>query len=116
MAIASAAARGARLPRLDQLDPDVVGRPHERDPWAVGDLDRPLQQAGAEALQPLDVGLEVRRVESEVLEPVVGARVAGAQALTRARPRAGHAHAAALARAADEAMPENARLLAPARC
>jgi len=39
----------------------------------------------APALEPLDVGLEMGRVEPEVLEAVVGAGVAGAQLLTRAR-------------------------------
>src|SRR2546427_1715564 len=82
---ASAAAAGAALARLDQLDPDVVGRPHECDARPVRDLDGPLQQAGAQALEPLDVGLEVRGVEPEVLEPVVAARVARPAALAPAR-------------------------------
>src|SRR5438128_2932551 len=109
---ASAAAAGAALARLDQLDPDVVGRPHERDARPVRDLDGPLQEASAQALEPLDVGLEVRGVEPEVLEPVVGARVPRPEALARARTRDGHAHSAVLALAADEAVAEDARLVA----
>src|SRR5437899_9885359 len=111
-AVASAAAGGAGFARLDQLDPDVVGRPHERDARAVGDLDRPLQQAGAEALEPLDVGLQMRGVEAEVLEPVVRARVPRAQALVRARPGDVHPHAAVLALTADKAVAEHPRLVA----
>src|SRR5207253_1525182 len=109
---ASAAAAGAALARLDQLDPDVVGRPHERDARPVRDLDGPLQEASAQALEPLDVGLEVRGVEPEVLEPVVGARVPRPEALARARTRDVHAHSAVLALAADEAVAEDARLVA----
>src|SRR5262249_16960053 len=102
-ASAAAAVRAASdLPRLDQLEPDVVGRPHECDPRSVRDLDRPLQQAGAEAFEPLDVGLEVRRVEAEVLDPVVSARVARAEALAGAGARDVHRDAAVLALAADE--------------
>jgi len=81
MAIASAAAPGISgaagdLPRLDQLDPHIVGRLHERDARAARILDRSLEQAGAEPLEPLDIGFEMRRVEAEVLEAVVRARVA----------------------------------------
>src|SRR5213594_626189 len=113
MTASAAAARSAgHLPRLDQLDPDVVGRPHEGDTRPVGNLYRPFQQAGAEALEPRDVGLEVRRVEAEVLEPVVGARVARAQALAGARAGDVHGHPAVLALAADEAIAEHARLVA----
>src|SRR5213593_3239492 len=93
MVVASAAAGGrAGLPRLDQLDPDVIGRSQERDARAVGVLDRPLQQAGA--------------------EPVVRARVARAEALVGARPGDVHIHAAVLALAADEAVAEHPRLVA----
>src|SRR5881628_1092435 len=56
--------------------------------------------------------LEVRRVEAEVLEPVVGARVARAQALAGARAGDVHGHPAVLALAADEAIAEHARLVA----
>src|SRR3989442_13041042 len=66
---ASAAAAGATLARLDQLDPDVVGRPHECDARPVRDLDGPLQQAGAQAPDPLDVRLEGGVFQSEVVEP-----------------------------------------------
>src|SRR5881397_538248 len=117
MAIASAAAPGISgaagdLPRLDQLDPHVVGRLHERDARAVRILDRPLEQAGAEPLEPLDVGFEVRRVEAEMLEAVVRARVARAQALVGARAGDVDVHAAVLALAADEAIAEHPRLVA----
>src|SRR3989442_14229849 len=100
MVVALAAAGRAGLPRLDQLDPDVIGRLQERDARAVRVLDRPLQQAGAEPFEPRDVGLQVRRVEAEVLEPVVRARVARAEALVGARPGEVHVHAAVLARTA----------------
>src|SRR6267142_238909 len=113
MTASAAAARSARhLPGLDQLDPDVVGRPHERDARPVGILDRSFQQPRAQALEPLDVGLEVGRVEAEVLEPVVGARVARAEALTSARPRDVDRHATVLTLAADEAIAEDAGLVA----
>src|SRR5215475_1636413 len=92
MATASAAAEwlaGARatgdLAGFDRLDPHVVGRLHERDARAVRNLDRPLEQAGAEPLEPPDVGLEIHRIEAEVLEAVMGAGVAGPQALVGAR-------------------------------
>src|SRR5262249_24056990 len=112
-ASAAAAVRSAGdLPRLDQLDPDVVGRPDERDAWPVRHLDRPFQQAGAEAFEPPDVGLQVRRVEAEVLYPVVSAGVAGAEALAGAGARDVHRHAAVLALAADEPVAEHARLVA----
>src|SRR5881296_1503459 len=113
MVVASAAAAGpAGLPRLDQLDPDVIGRLQERDARAVRVLDRPLEQAGAEPFEPLDVGLQVCRVEAEVLEPVVRACVARAEALVGARPGDVHVHAAVLALAADEAVAEHPRLVA----
>src|SRR4029453_11976733 len=90
MAIASAAAEGLAgaagdLPRLDQLDPHVVRRLHERDARAVRVLNWSFGGGGAEPLEPFDVGFEVHRVEAEVLEAVVRARVAGAQALVGAR-------------------------------
>src|SRR5262245_5514839 len=113
IASAAAAVRSAGdLPRLDQLEPDVVGRPYERDARPIGHLDRPLQQAGAEALEPLDVGLQVRGVEAEVLEPMVRARVAGAEGLAGARAGDVHGHAAVLALTADEAVAERTRLIA----
>src|SRR5436309_5268573 len=113
MAAGSAAAAGdAGLARLDQLDARVVGGPHERDPRTVGILDRPLQQPGAQPFEPLDVGLEVGRVEPEVLEAMMGARVAWAQLLTGARARDVDGHSAVLALAAHEAVAENARLVA----
>src|SRR5262247_3076873 len=118
MATASAAAEwlaGARaagdLPGFDQLDPHVVGRLHERDAPAVRHLDRPLQQAGAESLEPPDVGLEVRRIEAEVLEAVMGAGVARAQPLVGARAGDVDVHATVLALAAHEAVPEHARFV-----
>src|SRR5438552_18647143 len=113
MAAASAAAAGdADLARLDQLDARVVGRPHERDPRTVGILDRPFQQPGAQSLEPLDVGLEVGRVEPEVLEAVVGAGIAGAELLTRARAGDVDRHPAVLALAADEPIAEDAGVVA----
>src|SRR5262245_28296849 len=119
MATASAAAEwlaGARaagdLAGLDQLDPHVVGRLHERDAPSVRHLDRPLEQAGAEPLEPPDIGLEIHRVEAEVLEAVMGAGVAGAQALVSARAGDVDVHAAVLALAADEAIAEHPGLVA----
>src|SRR5512132_2469401 len=117
MAIASAAAAGVAgaagdLPRLDQLDPHVVGRLQERDARAVRILDRPFEEPGAELLEPLDVGFEVRRVEAEVLEPVMHARVTRAQTLVGARAGDVHVHAAVLALAADEAIAEHPCLVA----
>src|SRR5262244_2133654 len=112
-ASAAAAVRSAGdLSRFDQLEPDVVRRPHECDARPVGHLDRPFQYAGAEALQPLDVGLQVRGVEAEVLEPVVRAGVAGAEALAGARAGDVDGDAAVLALAAHEAVAEHARLVA----
>src|SRR2546427_2262792 len=79
-AMAAASAAGAAragaasdLALLGQLHARGVPRPHEADPGAVGILDRPFQQASAQALEPLDVGLEMGRVEPEVLETVMGA-------------------------------------------
>src|SRR6185436_10353610 len=95
------------LPGLDQLDAHVVRRLHERDAPAVRHLDRALEQTGSQPLEPPDVGLEVRRVEAEVLEAVMGAGVAGAQALVGARARDVDVHAAVLALAADEAIAEH---------
>src|SRR5262245_66594597 len=100
---AAAAVRSAGdLPRLDQLEPDIVRSPHERDARAVGHLDRSLQQASAKAFEPLDVGLQLRGVEAEVLEPVVRARVARAEALAGARAGDVDGNAAVLALAAHE--------------
>src|SRR5262245_27923649 len=80
MTAAPAAAEGLAgaagdVPGFDQLDAHVVGRLHEGNAPAVWDLDRPLEQAGAQSLEPPDVGLEVRRIEAEMLEAVVCARV-----------------------------------------
>src|SRR5436190_910212 len=108
----SAAARHARFPSVDQLGPDVVGRPQEGDPGTVRDLNRPLQQAGAEPFEPGDVRLEALRVEAEVLEPMVRPGVAGTERLARARPRDVHHHAAVFALTADEAIAEDAHLVA----
>src|SRR5262245_26052013 len=69
----SRAGAAGDLPGLDQLDPHVVRRLHERDSPAIRHLDRALEQAGSQPLEPPDVGLEVRRVEAEVLEAVMGA-------------------------------------------
>src|ERR1700716_4195947 len=66
----SAAAAGRRL-SFDQLEARVVGALHERDARALGVLDRPLEQRGAQPLEPRYVGLDVLRVEAEVLEAVV---------------------------------------------
>src|SRR5262245_1848353 len=119
MATASAAAErlgraGAAgdLPSLDQLDANVVGRLHERDAPAVRDLDRALEQASSQPLEPSDVGLDIRRVEAEVLEAVMRAGVTGAQALVGARARDVDVHAAVLALAADEAIAEHPDLVA----
>src|SRR5262245_55152464 len=91
----SAAAAGDRglLRRLDQLDPRVVGATDERDPRAVGDLDGALEHRAAERAQPGDVRVEVRRVEAEVLEPVVRHGVARSEALVGSRTRDVHGHA-----------------------
>src|SRR5258705_12610077 len=100
MAIASAAAPGISgaagdLPRLDQLDPHVVGRLHERDARAVRILDRSLEQAGAEPPEPLGGGFEMRRGEAETLEAGARARVARAHAPVGARAGVVRVHAAA---------------------
>src|SRR5262245_1395831 len=117
MAVTSAAAEGLAgaagdLPGLDQLDPHVVGRLHESNAPAVWNLDRPLEQAGTQSLEPPDVGLEIRRIEAEVLEAVMRARVARAQTLVGAGSGDIDVHAAVLALAADEAVPERACLIA----
>src|SRR5262249_44513145 len=61
---------------------------------------------------PCNVGLEVHGVEAEVLEPVVGTRISGAQRLVRPRARDVDVHAAVLALASDEAIAEDAGLVA----
>src|SRR5262245_16157422 len=60
-----------RLFSLDQLDPAIVRRPQERDAGAVRDLGGAFEEAGAQALEPGDVGLEMLGVEAEMLEAVV---------------------------------------------
>src|SRR5690242_13704389 len=109
-ATAARAAGDGRGAALDQLHPHVVGRLDEADARAARDLDRPLQQAGPEPFESLDVGLEVLRVEAEVFEAVVGARVAGAQPLVGAGARDVDG-GAVLALAAHEAVAEHARLV-----
>src|SRR5439155_17289098 len=61
-------------------------------------------------LEPCDVGLDVLRVEAEVLEAVVRVRVAGAEPLVRARARDVDGEAV-LAGAAHETVAEHARLV-----
>src|SRR5262245_20381556 len=109
---AAAARPAGDLAWLDQLHPDVVGRPHEGDARPVRHLDRAFEQARPQAFQALDVGLEVRGGEPEVLEPVMRARVARTEPLARARSRDIHAHPAVLALTADEAVAETPRLIA----
>src|SRR5262249_1540602 len=87
MASAVVRTAGDRPPGLDQRPSHVGGRPQERDARAVGNLDRPLEQASAQTLEPSDIRLEVRRVEAEVLEAVMRAGITRAEPLTRARPR-----------------------------
>src|SRR5438094_6395162 len=105
----SAAAAGWRL-SLHQLEARVVGALHERDARALGVLDRPLEQRGAQPLESRDVGLDALRVEAEVLEAVVRVGVAGAEPLVRARARDVDREAV-LAGAAHEAVTEHARLV-----
>src|ERR1700675_3575619 len=109
---ASAVVRAALLRALDQLHAHVVGRPHEADARAIGDLDGSLEQPRAEPLEPRDVGLEAGRVEAEVLEAVMGARVAAAERLASAGAGDVHHHAAVFSLTAHEAVAEDARLVA----
>src|SRR5262249_1819739 len=106
----SAAGAGAAGdgPALDQLHAHVVGGLDEAAARGVGDLARPLQQAGAEPFEALDVRLEVVRVEAEVLEAVVGGGVTGAQPLVGAGARDVD-RGAVLALAAHEAVAEYTR-------
>src|SRR5690349_7667560 len=106
----AAAARDGGLAPLDQLDAHVVGGLDEADARAARDLGGPFQQARAQALEPLDVGLQVVGVEAEVLEPVVGGGVAGAEALVAPRARDVD-RGAVLGLAADEAVAEHPRLV-----
>src|SRR6185295_17620488 len=71
----------------------------------------PLEERAAELPEPGDVGVQVRRVEAEVLDPVVRGRVAWAQLLAGPRARDVHRDAAVLAHAADEPVAEDARLV-----
>src|SRR5580765_2417304 len=109
---ASAVVGAALLRPLDQLEAPVAGRPHEPDARAIGDLDGPLEQPRAEPLEPRDVGLEAGRVETEVLEAVMGAGVSPAERLAGAGAGNVHHHAAILGLAAHEAVAEDARLVA----
>src|SRR5262249_53307157 len=63
------------------------------------------------SLEARDVRFELLGVEAEVLEPVVRAGVAAAQRLGGARARDVDHHAAVLALAADEAIPEHPDLV-----
>src|SRR5687767_4066640 len=101
---ASAVLCPALLWPLDQLDAHVVGRPHEADARAIRDLDGPLEQSRAEPFQARDVGLEACRVEAEVLEAVMGARVAAAERLAGAGAGDVHHHAAVFRLTAHEAV------------
>src|SRR5437764_8500 len=83
---AAAAVGAARdLARLHQLEPRVVRPLQERDARSARILDGAFEQRGAQPREATDVGLEVGRVEPEVLEAVVRHRVALAHLLVRAR-------------------------------
>src|SRR5690242_182590 len=105
------AAAARDLARLHQLYTRVVGRAEEGDAAAVGELDRSLQELGAQLLQPPDVRLDVRGVKAEVLEAEVRGGVPGLERLARARAGDVHGHPAVHALAADEAVAEHARLV-----
>ena len=55
----------------------------ERDSRAVRHVDRPLHQLGAQAREPLDLGVEVLHVDAEVLDAPVDGRIAAAHLLPR---------------------------------
>src|SRR5438445_4424245 len=112
MLLATAARPAPDLARLHQLEPRVVGPLQERDPRTVGNLDRALEEPGAEAGQPRDVGLDVRRVEAEVLEAVVRRGIARAELLVGPRARDVDRDAAVGALAPHEAVAEHPRLVA----
>src|SRR5262249_39186613 len=71
----------------------------------------PFQDRAPEPSQARDVGVEVRRVKAEVLEPVVRHRVAVPELLTATRARDVDGHAIILAHAADEPVAEDPRLV-----
>src|SRR5262249_37847412 len=108
---AALAAAARDLARLHQLHARVVGRPQEGDAAAVAEPDGPVEELGAQLLQPPDVRLDVRGVEAEVLEAEVRGGVPGLERLARARSGDVHGHPAVHALAADEAVAEHARLV-----
>ena len=55
----------------------------EGDAAAVGKLDGPFQELGAQLFEAPDVRLDVRGVEAEVLEAEVRGGVSGLERLTR---------------------------------
>src|ERR1700694_3152493 len=95
--------------RFDQLETGVVRALEERDARAAGVLDRPFEQFRAETGEARDVGLEVDGVEAEVLEAVMGHRVAIAEALVGARAGDVHVDPAVGALATQEPITEDSR-------
>src|SRR5215472_8003761 len=83
----------------------------EGDAAAVGKLDGPLQELGAQLFEAPDVRFDIRGVEAEVLEAEVRGGVSRLERLARAGTGDVHGHAAVHALAADEAVPEHPRLV-----
>src|SRR5262249_1869352 len=105
------AAAARNLTRLYELHARVVGRMQEGDAAAVGKLDGPFQELGAQLFEAPDVRLDVRGVEAEVLEADVRGGVSRLERLARAGTGDVHGHAAVHALAADKAVPEHPRLV-----
>src|SRR5262250_251842 len=83
----------------------------EGDAAAVGKLNGPFQELGAQLFEAPDVRLDVRGVEAEMLEAEVRRGVSGLERLASAGTGDVHGHAAVHALAADEAVSEHPRLV-----